>query len=204
MDPSAAAPETADVSGALSGPDFAAAHDAEPVLSAADQRAAARSDLQYAAGWIGLGIAVLIGGWSMDRLERQNVNPYTVPGLLPGLLGIAMMLLGGILALRSLRRGALAAPEGRPPFDAANAKRLVLVVGLCVAFGVGLVGHGVPFWLAAALFVSVAIVTLQSPQRRAAGRSLSTRDVVTAVAIGLGAGGAITFVFQQLFLVRLP
>ena len=38
-----------------------------------------------------LGVAVLIGSFTMDRLERQGVNPYTVPGLLPGLLGIAMM-----------------------------------------------------------------------------------------------------------------
>jgi hypothetical protein len=78
------------------------------------------------------------------------------------------------------------------------------VLGLCVGFGVVLVGHGLPFWLAAAIFVSVAIVTLQAPQRAAAGRRLSVRDVIVAIVIGLGAGGAITLVFQQIFLVRLP
>ena len=45
--------------------------------------------------------------FAMDRLEAQHINPYTVPGLLPGLLGIVMILLGGLLALRSWRRGAL-------------------------------------------------------------------------------------------------
>ena len=50
----------------------------------------------------------------MDRLERQNINPYTVPGLLPGLLGIAMILLGGVLALRSWRRGALELASSPP------------------------------------------------------------------------------------------
>ncbi len=60
-----------------------------------------------------LGGAILIGSWTMDRLKNQDVNPYTVPGLLPGLLGIAMMLLGGSLLLRSWRRGALRRPAAR-------------------------------------------------------------------------------------------
>jgi putative tricarboxylic transport membrane protein len=78
------------------------------------------------------------------------------------------------------------------------------VLGLCLVFGVGLVGHGLPFWLAAALFVTVAVLSLQAPQRRATGEKLSLRTLVTTAAIGLGAGAAITIVFQELFLVRLP
>src|ERR1019366_7998686 len=130
---------------------------------------AARAELMQAAGWAALGLAVLVASLRMDRLERQSINPYTVPGLLPGLLGIVMMLLAGLLALRSWRRGALAANISKAPgVDAATARRVVLVLVLCLAFGIGLVGHGLPFWLAAALFVSVAIVSLQQPQRRAA------------------------------------
>ena len=151
-----------------------------------------------------LGLAVLIASLRMDRLESQNINPYTVPGLLPGLLGIAMMLLATLLALRSWRRGALAREREPRRVDAVVVRRVALVLGLCVAFGVVLVGHGLPFWLAAAVFVSVAIVTLQTPQRAAAGRRLSLRDVIVALVIGAGAGGAITLVFQQIFLVRLP
>ena len=49
-----------------------------------------------------------------DRLEQQHINPYTVPGLLPGLLGLMMILLGTILALRSWRRGALSLPITAP------------------------------------------------------------------------------------------
>jgi hypothetical protein len=61
-----------------------------------------------------------------------------------------------------------------------------------------------PFWLAAAIFVTVAILSLQAQQRRSAGQKLSLRVIVTTAAIGLGAGFAITIVFQELFLVRLP
>ena len=149
-------------------------------------------------------MAVLIASLRMDRLASQNINPYTVPGLLPGLLGIVMMLLATLLGLRSWRRGALAAAPERRAIDLAVVRRVALVLGLCVVFGVVLVGHGLPFWLAAAIFVSIAIVTLQAPQRAAAGRRLGVRDAIVAVIIGLCAGGAITLVFQQLFLVRLP
>jgi hypothetical protein len=67
-----------------------------------------------------------------------------------------------------------------------------------------LVGHGLPFWLAAAIFVSTAILSLQYQQRKSSGQKLSGRMVVTTVAIGLGAGIIITIVFQEIFLVRLP
>jgi len=172
--------------------------------SAADAHAAARAGLAQACGWAALGLAVLVASLRMDRLESQHINPYTVPGLLPALLGIAMMLLGSLLALRSWKRGALSADRSVARIDPAVLRRVVLVLALCVVFGVVLVGHGLPFWLAAAVFVSVAIVTLQRPQRLAAGRSLGLRDAAIAFVIGLGAGGAITLVFQQLFLVRLP
>jgi hypothetical protein len=161
-----------------------------------------RTDFFSALGWMALGIAILIGSIMMDRLENQDINPYTIPGLLPGLLGIAMIILGALLAARSWRPHLLTTPIAR---DASiDRKQVVLVLGLCLIFGVALVGHGLPFWLAAAIFVSVAIVTLQARQRKATGEALGLRRIVTAVAIGLGAGLAITLVFQEIFLVRLP
>jgi hypothetical protein len=164
-----------------------------------------RSDFLSAFGWMGLGIAILIGSVMMDRLEKQDINPYTIPGLLPGLLGIAMTILGALLAVRSWRPGLLAsAAASDASADRAERKRLLLVLGLCLAFGVVLVGHGLPFWLAAAIFVTVAILSLQARQRKSTGQTLSLRMVVSTAAIGLGAGVAITLVFQELFLVRLP
>jgi Tripartite tricarboxylate transporter TctB family len=159
--------------------------------------AALRSDFVSALGWMGLGIAILIGSVMMDRLEKQGINPYTIPGLLPGLLGIAMTILGALLAARSWRPRLLASAD-QPSADRAEQKRIVLVIGLCLAFGVGLVGHGLPFWLAATIFVTIAILCLQYQQQ------LTVRRVVTTAAIGLGAGIAITIVFQEIFLVRLP
>jgi hypothetical protein len=173
-------------------------------LTAAEAEAVAASDLRAAAGWLVLGVAVLVGSITMDRLERQDINPYTIPGLLPGLLGIVMIVLGLLLGVRSWRRGGAKAGGARLHTDPAVVRRLALVVALILLYSVVLVGHGMPFWLASALYVTVSILTLQTPQRAAAGRGLSLRDVAFAVAVGLGSGLVISYVFQDLFLVRLP
>ena len=162
-----------------------------------------RSDFLSAFGWMGLGTAILIGSVTMDRLEKQDINPYTIPGLLPGLLGIAMTILGLLLAARSWRSHLFASAAGAST-SCAELKRLMLVLGLCLTFGVILVGHGLPFWLAAAIFVTSAILSLQYQQRKTIGQKLSARMFVTSAAIGLGAGIVITIVFQEIFLVRLP
>jgi hypothetical protein len=164
-----------------------------------------RADFLGGLGWMALGVAVLAGSVMMDRLERQAINPYTIPGLLPGLLGLLLILLGGLMAVRSWARGALrpdAAPT--PTAGMASHKRIAMAVALCVIYSAVLVGHGMPFWAASALFVFVTILVLQSEARRAAGEKLSARQLATTAVIALGAGIIITLTFQQLFLVRLP
>ena len=179
----------------------------------------ARSDLKDGAGWIALGTAVLVASLRMDRLESQGINPYTIPGLLPGLLGAAMILLGGVLALRSWRRGAL--HEGLPAADAARRsqrKRIAIVLALILGYGLVLVGHpsllvhllvpgslaGLPFWLASALFVATAILVLQRMSADPADRAITLPLVAKAVVIAVLAAVAIQLVFQDVFLVRLP
>jgi Tripartite tricarboxylate transporter TctB family len=187
----------------LPSPELASPEPASPESSPQQPNAIPRlrSDFLSAFGWMGLGIAILIGSVSMDRLENQDINPYTIPGLLPGLLGIAMSILGALLAARSWRPGLLARPIMASASNSrAGRKRLLLVLGLCLGFGVVLVGHGLPFWLASAIFVTAAILSLQYQQ----SRSSILRRSVMAAAIGLGAGIVITLIFQELFLVRLP
>src|SRR6478672_9871899 len=74
-------------------------------LAPEQARAVAASELRGGLAWTVFGIAVLALSWRMDRLAAQHINPYTVPGLLPGLLGIVTILLGSLMALRSWRRG---------------------------------------------------------------------------------------------------
>ncbi len=160
-----------------------------------------RSDLAEGSGWLTLGALILIGSLTMDRLQSQGVEPYAAPGLLPGLLGIVIILFGGLLTLRGWwsRGDRTALVRGKP----AGSRRLAVVLGLCIIFGVGLVGQGLPFWAASALFVATATFVLQNAEQPAAERRLSRR-IAFALVIGLGAGVGVTLVFQDLFLVRLP
>lgn len=181
------------------------------------QETAAKPDADLLDGllWLSLGTAIAIVSWHMDRLQAQHINPYTVPGLVPGLVGLAMMMLGILLAIRGWRVGGrvhLRAPHAAEVGPAAHDQlahravrvRIGTVLALCLTFAVGLVGHGLPFWAAAAIFVTAAVLILRTAQSKVAGPVLWMRTVLIAVVIGLGAGGLITLVFQEIFLVRLP
>lgn len=164
-----------------------------------------RSDFWQGLGWAALGLAVLVASLTMDRLEEQHINPYTIPGLLPGLLGVAMILLGGVLAVRSWERGAFAQP--RAPFTAhqrETRKRVWTVIALCSVYSVVLIGHGLPFWLASTLFVTGTILVMQRMSLDPEERRLPAKLWAKAVAIGLIASVVTQIVFQELFLVRLP
>ena len=170
-----------------------------------EEKSTPRQDLLAACGWVLLGAAILVGSINMDRLERQDVNPYTVPGLLPGLLGLVMLLLGVVLAVRSWRRGALAQPAPAvTALQREERRRFWLVIGLCLGYGVVLVGHGIPFWLASSIYVSGSILILQRLSRDAHQRRLGTAAWINALVIGVASSVITQLVFQELFLVRMP
>ena len=76
-----------------------------------------------------------------------------------------------------------------------------LVLGL--GYAAGLVGHGgIPFWLATFLFVTLTIIVFDWTRRQRAGQV--TRGLVLAVSVGAGTAFFVSYVFQEVFLVRLP
>ena len=152
-----------------------------------------KSDTLQGAFWIAVGGAIFHASWTMDRLANLGVKPFSAPGLLPGILGVFIVLLGIAMLLRGKRQGLAEAIEWR---------RLALPIGLCLGFAAGLVGRGLPFWLAAWVFVAVMIWTLQFKERRVK-RELG-RLAAISLSIGLAASAAITLVFQEVFLIRLP
>src|SRR5262249_50807062 len=140
------------------------------------ERASPRADLHDATGWIAFGIAVLAGSLLMDRLQAQNINPVTVPGLLPGLLGIAMILLGGVMGVRSRRRAPLAEAAPAPTaLQREQRRRVGIAVVLCLVYGVVLVGHGIPFWLASSVYITASILVFRRISPDPAERSLDVR-----------------------------
>lgn len=192
--------------------------EAQATGEASAHRTSPQADLRQSIGWIVFGAIVIVLSWRMDRLERQDINPYTVPGLLPGFLGLAVVLFGSLLLWRSWQR-IKASTEAQPAAAAAlsssarsvenvervekvERKRIATVLVLCIGYAAGLMGHGLPFWLATSIFVAAAIGVLQFAERTARGQRW--RGLIFALVMGIATGIGTTFLFQDLFLVRLP
>jgi hypothetical protein len=158
---------------------------------------ASSADLRFAVGWVALGATVLVASWRMDRLESLHINPWSAPGLLPGVLGALMIVFGAVLAVRSFFQKGISETAG-----AATPSRFVLALVLCVGYAAGLLGRGWPFWLTSALFLFVSILAFRWLDRSAATTFKSL--VLTSALIAVGAALVVGMVFEQLFLVRLP
>ena len=161
-----------------------------------------RADLLSAAVWMVFGAAVFTGAWRMDRLASQGINKYEIPGLVPGLLGAMVFVLGALLAARSIRRGALHATDtgtARTPAD----RGLVGVFVATLLYPLVLVGHGIPFWLATAVFVTAFIFFFDRARQTALGRSTG-KQVLVALTCGVVTSAVVSLVFERVFYVRLP
>jgi putative tricarboxylic transport membrane protein len=156
-----------------------------------------RADRVTALVFIVFGAAVSYGSWIMPRLENRGVHPSSVPGLVPGILGLALVFCGILLAVRRPRADA----AGEVLLRRFEAKRLAVVLLLTLGFTFGLVGV-VPFWLATAIFVFAFIVVFDCLVTEAPKPLV--RTLVLAAIVALAAAGIVTLVFEKGFLVRLP
>ena len=161
-----------------------------------------RSDLVSGGVWAAIGVAITAGAWNMDRLDKQGVPPFAAPGLVPGILGVLITLTALVIVVRSLRRGALTPAGAGDRAASPDWRRAAVTLVLCLGFAAGLVGHGLPFWIAAPVYLFLHIAVLQWPERRASGQV--GRGLAVAAGVALFAGVGIAMLFQHVFLVRLP
>ena len=179
--------------------------DETPDLLPHEQQAPPRTDLWIAAFFFVFGAAVAWLAFRMPTYSDQRGEIYTAPGLVPGFYGIVIVVLSLWLGARAIRQGALGADASDrttvEPGTRRGEARLALAVGLGLFFVVGLIGR-VPFWLAAATFITL-FTALFEWQPSQAWR-VRARRIGEAAAIGLATGAAVTLVFEKVFYVRLP
>jgi hypothetical protein len=177
-----------------------------------------RGEWVAVAFWAALGVALAVAGWRMDRLAHLGIAPWSAPGLLPGVVGVAMVALAAALAwrLRGRDEPAQTEPAQTEPAHREPAHRepaladpgaghfgaSALTAVLCLAFAGLALGRGWPFQLEAALFVFAFIVTFGAAAWRAEGRL--ARGLALALAVAVVAAFGISTLFEQVFLVRLP
>lgn len=160
-----------------------------------------RADFLTALGVVALGLGAAVESWRMPRLEQLDINPYTAPGIVPGVIGVVLTALGLALLARSAARGGWRLAAVTEPAPDGRAARLALALALTVGYAAGLVGR-LPFWLATGLFVFAFIAVFE--WRLAADRTGRLRGLAIAAAEAVAVSAAVTFVFQSIFLVRLP
>jgi Tripartite tricarboxylate transporter TctB family len=162
-----------------------------------------RADFVTGLVLIALGAAVIWASLDMPRFEERSVNPYTAPGLVPGALGAIILVLGGALFVRATLAGGgrLWSPDAKHSFTNPGMRRLALCLALCLVYVVGLVGT-VPFWLATFMFVAAFVVLFEWPL--ATSRTDRLRRLVFAPLFAALIAAAVTLLFQDVFLVRLP
>lgn len=157
----------------------------------------ARADMLGGAGWAAFGLAIIIESLRMERFTAMGGTPYTMPGLVPGILGGLLVLLGASLAWRGWRQWRLhrgvRETAGRPLWNG----RIAVMLATTLGYAIGLVGRA-PFGPSTALFVALFVYLFAPPE------ASRRRRATLAVLAGLITGLIVVLVFEQVFLVRLP
>ncbi len=164
-----------------------------------------RAELLNAVAWAVAGGAIVVASWRMDRLDRLSISPWSAPGLTPGVVGALIICFALALAWQAWRAdaGAGDAPASAGvATPAGSGRRTLVAVVLCVLFAGLSLGHGLPFVVEGSLFVfAFTSVFSWSDWRveRRIGRGLMQTLVVAVIACAF-----ISWLFESVFLVRLP
>ena len=149
-----------------------------------------------------LGIAMLIGGYTMDRLEIRQIHPASIPGLVPMGLGVAMIICSVLLIVSARARTDTQASEATADEQPGSFKNLLITAVLCIAYAVGLLGK-MPFLVATAIFIFLFSAIFSWPEKRV-GHPARLKQLFLIALFAVVFASGISLLFQYGFLVRLP
>ena len=165
----------------------------------------AKADFLMSILLIVFGITILVTSINMPRYEKMDVNPYSVPGVVPGFLGAVISFMGLALFIRSLlRKGYKLGLNGQTLKSWAkedSTRRLMLTLGLSMLYALVFIGL-LPYSIGTVLFIFAFIVIFEYNKGIALKeqKRMIWKALLTAVISGLSIWG----VFRYLFLVSLP
>ncbi|ASJ73326.1 tripartite tricarboxylate transporter TctB family protein [Granulosicoccus antarcticus] len=155
-----------------------------------------------------LGIAMLAGGYTMDRLEIRQIHPASIPGLVPMGLGLAMIICSVLLLVSTASTTDTSLPEDSAVSEDSEKtqpgsfKNLALTIVLCLAYAGGLLGK-MPFAVATGIFIFMFSAVFSWPEKSVPVRARIKPLLLIALFAVVFAVG-ISTLFQYGFLVRLP
>jgi putative tricarboxylic transport membrane protein len=130
----------------------------------------------------------------MDRLEVRRIHPGSIPGLVPMILGVALMVCAVLLFA-----GARTKPREETEAGASLGD-LGIAAAWSVFYAVAMVGNA-PFALATAIYIAAFVWWFTRPET---GDDGDIRRIVIAIAFGAVVSVATSVLFRYGFLVRLP
>jgi len=151
------------------------------------------------------GIWVIVHSLQMPRFQDLGANPFSVPGIVPGILGTIIFLLSLTVFIRSVRRKGHRLGINRQTLDGVfqdpSMQRMLLTTIICAIYGLVMIGN-MNYYLATFVFVMFFLLLFQyrPSEGLAAHRKLLLSSLVQAI-LTAGIVGAI---FRYLFLVDLP
>lgn len=146
-----------------------------------------------------LGVAMLGGGFTMDRLEIRHIHPASIPGLVPMILGLGLMICAALLFLNARHKAVEAGQDSE--ISSQSWRSFLIAAALSVFYALALVGRA-PFFLATAGYITVFLILFSWPEQP--DRNKRIRLLIFAVIFGGVIAGGISVLFRYGFLVRLP
>jgi len=169
----------------------------------------ARADFITSLVLIVFGLGVVEESWRMPRFTEYGSSIWSAPGIVPGLIGLALTVMGIVLmsrARRALAAGQVSAdPDGDETMTKDDRVRVGIAFGFCLLFAGVLVGR-VPFMAAAFLFMLtfMLVFDIQANPGILSDRPRLAKRVAMSLAISAVAAFGIATIFQDVFFVRLP
>lgn len=153
---------------------------------------------------IAFSLSVIVSSYTMPRLERRGIDPFSAPGVVPGMIGIILLILALILFVRSVRHGGylFLQPGGEQQSVQRGASlRVGMTLALSLIYAIGLLGR-IDYTICTLLYIFVFVVVFEYRW----GEPLSSQLKILGYALlqALIASFLITIVFRKLFLVDLP
>jgi len=151
------------------------------------------------------GTAILILSIQMPRFEGLGVNPYSVPGIVPGLLGLILLILGLVLLIRSIMRKGyqlgLTIDIIKQYFKDESTRNFLLALIFSLVYGVFLLTR-IPYSLATGLYILFFILVFE--YRPKENMSSQKKTILYSLVEAIFVSAGVTLVFRYLFLVDLP
>jgi putative tricarboxylic transport membrane protein len=165
-----------------------------------------RKDFITSVVLIAFSLTVISMSYTMPRLERRGIDPFSAPGVVPGMIGVVLLCLALVLFTRSVRHGGYRifgreGVSGNQRLMHGAAPRVLLTLFVSTAYAIGCLGRFGYFTCTALyIFTFICLFEFQSGKPFWGQKKMFLYSAIFAVVASL----VITVVFQDLFLVDLP